>query len=113
MNNEVKKYFTALPEDRGAIIMDLHNLIISMYPDVKIDMSYRMPTYKIQDGWLAIANQKNYVSLYTCGAHHLKEFKEKYPSIKTGKGCINFKVTDTLPISAIKQVVNHAIQYPK
>jgi len=93
--------------------MTLHDLIVDVYPDAQIDMSYKMPTYKVNDGWVSLANQKNYVSLYTCGAHHLKEFKEKYPSIQTGKGCINFKKTDTLPIEALKMVVKHAIEHPK
>jgi len=76
-------------------------------------MSYRMPTYKVKDGWVAIANQKRYVSLYTCGAHHIAGFKEKYPGIRTGKGCINFKATDQIPVAAVKAVIKHAIEQSK
>lgn len=113
MSIEVDNYFSSAPNDRKDILLKLHNLIVDMYPDAHVDMSYKMPTYKVKEGWVAIANQKNHVSLYTCGAHHLVEFKEKYPAIKTGKGCINFKNTDTLPILALKKVVKHAIQHPK
>ena len=72
-----------------------------------------MPTYRAKDGWVALANQKNYVSLYTCGSHHLVEFKKKHPDIKTGKGCINFKETDPIPVAAMKKVITHAIEHPK
>ena len=75
-------------------------------------MSYRMPTYRAKDGWVALANQKRYVSLYTCGAHHLVEFKVKCPGIGTGRGCINFKVTDPVPGTALRQVIRHAIEPP-
>lgn len=74
---------------------------------------YRMPTYQYGEGWVAIANQKNYISLYTCGYHHIESFKQKHPGIKTGKGCINFKDKDSLPIQDLKAVVRHAINHPK
>jgi len=48
-------------------------------------MKYKMPTYQVGDGWVAIANQKNYISLYTCGYHHIVGFKNNNPGIKTGK----------------------------
>jgi hypothetical protein len=68
-------------------------------------MTYKMPTYKVRSVWVPLANQKHYVSLYTCGAEHLAEFKARYPQIKTGKGCINFKMNDTIPLAALKKVV--------
>ena len=78
-----------------------------------IDMHYKMPTYRYGDGWLAIANQKNYVSLYTCSADHLEKFRQRHPHIKTGKGCINFSDRDDIPVQAVKQVIAHAILHPK
>jgi uncharacterized protein YdhG (YjbR/CyaY superfamily) len=110
MDKEVRRYLDTVPEDRKPILEKLHNLIVGLYPRAKVDMSYRMPTYKAKDGWVAIANQKRYVSLYTCGAHHIAEFKEKYPGIRTGKGCINFRATDQIPVTAVKTVIKHAIE---
>ena len=72
-----------------------------------------MPTYQVGDGWVALANQKNYVSLYTCGYHHIAAFREKHPKIKTGKACINFRPGDELPLQDLKAVVKHAITHPK
>jgi uncharacterized protein YdhG (YjbR/CyaY superfamily) len=113
MDNEVQRYFDTVPQDRKPIVEKLHKLIVGLYPRAKVDMSNRMPTYKAKDGWVAIANQKRYVSLYTCGAHHIAGFKEKYPGIRTGKGCINFKVTDQIPVTAVKAVIRHAIEQSK
>ena len=113
MQKDVKRYFDAVPEERKCLVDQLHSLIVGLYPHAQIDMSYRMPTYKSGDGWVALANQKHYVSLYTCGAHHLAGFKKQHPSIKTGKGCINFKPADPLPEAALKKVIRHAIEHPK
>ena len=113
MNQDVQQYFNAVPEERKHLVQQLHALIVGLYPNAGIDMSYRMPTYKAKGGWVALANQKHYVSLYTCGAHHLAEFIQKYPGIRTGKGCINFKVTDPIPMAEVKKVIRHAIEHPK
>jgi hypothetical protein len=36
----------------------------------------------------------------------LIEFKTQYPKIKTGKGSINFKLTDNIPWDYIEQVIS-------
>ena len=113
INKEVKKYLADIPVDRKGVISELHSMILGLYPKAMVDMMYKMPTYHIKNGWVAIANHKNYVSLYTCGYHHISQFKEKHPKIKTGKGCINLKVKDPLPVADLQEVVKHAIEHPK
>lgn len=113
MNKDVASYFSSIPQNRKAKIDALHALILDLFPKAIVNMKYRMPTYQHGDGWVAIANQKNYVSLYTCGYHHIESFKQRHPQIKTGKGCINFRDRDGLPIDDLKAVVAHAIDHPK
>ena len=113
MNEAVKMYFESVPHERKGMVMKLHELIVGLYPDAEVDMSYKMPTYRANNSWVCWANQKSYVSLYTCGAPHIAEFKKKYPDIKTGKGCINFKPSDPFSVTALKKVIRHAIQNPK
>lgn len=113
MNPSVKRYFDTVPESRKSRLDNLHTLILELYPEADVDLSYKMPTYRVEDGWVAIANQKNYISFYTCGYHHIEGFKEKHPGIKTGKGCINFRDTDEIPVEDLKEVVRHAFTHPK
>ena len=107
----LNSYLEALPEARRIKLQRLADLIISLYPSAEVSMKYKMPTFTIDAGWVAIANQKNYVSLYTCSAQHLEQFKQCYPTIKTGTGCINFKDKDDLPIDALKQVITSAMDF--
>ena len=113
MNADVQHDLDAVPVDRKARVEQLHAIILDLFPEAKIDMTYRMPTYKALSGGVAIAPQKHYVSLYTCGAHQLVEFKRKHKNIKTGQGCINFKTTDVVPVRAVKNVIGHAIEHPR
>ena len=113
MDRAVKQYLDTVPAGRRDRVLQLHELILELFPDAQVDMSYRMPTYRHGDGWVALANQKQYVSLYTCGEHHLAAFREKHPQISTGKGCIRFRQKDPLPRTALKQVIRHAMNRPK
>lgn len=113
MNEGVQRYFDAVPEERKPLFDKLHALIMGLYPNAEVVMWYRMPTYRAKSGWVAMANQKHWVSLYTNSALHIAEFKAKYPAIRTGKACINFRDTDPVPLAAPKKVVGHAIEHPR
>ncbi len=106
----LSEYLKAIPSSRRPRVDQLMAVIQDAYPDVMLDMQYRMPTFHNGDkGWCALANQKHYISLYTCGEKNIADFKAKYPRIKCGKGCINFKDSDALPIEAIKKVIDNAM----
>lgn len=113
MDSAVARYFEEIPESRKRHVRRLHSLVMERFPDARLTMKYRMPTYSHGEGWVAIANQKNYVSLYTCGALHLAEFKKAYPRYKTGAGCINFREQQDIPEAAVTQVIVHAMLHPK
>jgi len=108
-DESIKKYIEAVPEHRRERFQSLQLLILQLYPDAKVSFRYKMPTFEWRDGWVALANQKNYISLYTCGAHHLENFKSKHPDIKTGKGCINFKDKDDIPLADLNSVIHSAM----
>ncbi len=108
----VMEYFQAQPESRRERLLALHQAIMTAYPKAKVDMGYRMPTYKAGEGWVALANQKQHISLY-CGYHHIEAFKQAHPGVKTGKGCIKLRDRDELPMDDLIQVVRHAIEHPK
>ena len=111
--NKVTDYIQSIPDQRLERYMSIYDLILDLYPDVTVDMSYKMPTFRYGDGWVALANQKNYISLYTCGASHLEPYKKKYPQQKTGKGCINFRAHDEIHLCDLEKVIKHAIESPK
>jgi uncharacterized protein YdhG (YjbR/CyaY superfamily) len=102
-----------IPEDRRPLFDRLQGLILSLYPDASVVISYGVPTYKAKSGWVSLGYWKEGVSLYTNGPHHIDPFREKHPDIKTGKGSINFKLSDKIPVADLKKVIRHAIEHPK
>lgn len=108
---ELQEYLAQLSGIRSERISQLRELIKRLYPDAVESMRYKMPTYESETGWVAIANQKHYVSLYTCSEQHIAEFKSKYPTIKSGKGCINFRDSIDIPYDDLEKVIISAMNY--
>lgn len=110
---ELEEYLQVVPMERKVRIKEVHFMILDLSPDATVDIAYKMPTYRVGEGWVALANQKGYIPVYTCGYHQIESFKTKYPKIRTGKGCINFRDTDDVPISDLRALVKYAIEHSK
>jgi len=110
---DVKDYLAEVPDDRKETVNAILQCIRNLYPDAAESMRYKMPTFESDTGWVAVANQKNYVSVYTCMPKHLEKFKKAHPKIKTGKGCINFKPGDSIPFTDLENVIHSAMEHGK
>lgn len=108
---DLDTYLATIPDERIKRFNELRALIKALYPQARETMRYKMPTYEYQNAWLALANQKHYISLYTCNAEHLVAFKQTHPRIKTGKGCINFRDQDEIPVESLSQVITNAMEF--
>jgi hypothetical protein len=60
--------------------------------------------------YVALANQKNYISLYLIPLYVFPELQAKLDAgggkLKRGKGCINFKRAEDLPLEAIAEIIS-------
>jgi uncharacterized protein YdhG (YjbR/CyaY superfamily) len=110
MDEKAKQYIDAIPQEKKALYQQLERVILELYPDVEIKFSYQIPLYKLGKRWVGLGIWKRGVSLYTDGPHHIAEFKRRNASIKTGKGSINFSLTDDIPIEDVRLVIRSAIE---
>ncbi len=123
----VKDYIAAVPVDRREIIESLHAFIQKTVPTLKPYFSYNMLGYgafpyknykKEMIEWpiIALANQKNYVSLYVCAVVDGKYIAETYAKdlgkVSVGKSCIRFKKLEDVNLDALKKVLKLAEKSP-
>lgn len=114
---KIEDYLKDIPPHRLPGFESIITLIRDMYPNAIESMKYKMPTFEnaLHDGenpgWIALANKKSYLSVYTCMAAHIKSFKALHPDIKTGTGCINFRDKDSIPLQDLKSVISNALEY--
>jgi hypothetical protein len=106
-----ERFLASLPDERRESIDRVWQVVRESVPagyTEKITPKYL--TYMAGDDWyLALANQKNYISLHLLPVYLFPELKAKLDNsgkkLKTGKGCINFKRADELPLETIAEII--------
>src|SRR5579864_5212073 len=89
----------AIPAEHRALFDRLHNVILAVEPDVKVALSYKMPSYKVGKRRLHLAAWQHGISLYGWGQDRAADFLEKHPQLKTSKGTIQLRPEDAARIS--------------
>lgn len=126
----IDEYFAMLNDERREVLEQLDRFIKSTVPAQKPWFTYNMLGYgkfrytnykKEELDWpvIALASQKNYISIYVCAVH--PEHKDKYIAevyekdlgkVSVGKSCIRFKKLDDLNLDVLKEVLLQAEKQP-
>lgn len=123
----VSEYIATVPNERKAIITFLHDYIKKTVPKLQPYFannmigygSFAYTNYKKEEGtWpvIALANQKQYVSIYVCatdGKLYLAEkYKKNLGKVSVGKSCIRFKKIEDVDMATLKKVLKEAEKSP-
>lgn len=123
----VEEYLLMVPENRKKDIDFLHHLIQKTVPNLKpyyasnmigYGSFYYLDSKKEKRDWpiIALANQKNYISIYVCALVEDKVALEKYKKElgKNSKGisCIRFKKIEEINPETLKLVLKLAEKNP-
>lgn len=123
----VAEYIRAVPPERKELIQFLHEFIQKAVPKLKPHLAYNMLGYgsfpyvnykKETVPWpvIALANQKQYVSVYVCALDAGQYIAEKYATelgkVSVGKSCIRFKKIEDVHLPMLKKVLQLAAKNP-
>jgi uncharacterized protein YdhG (YjbR/CyaY superfamily) len=108
-----KEYLEAVPADRRPHLVTLRNLIRKTVPTAKEGIVWGMLGWTIHERpFVALASQKNYLSLYLMDLYTQPGLREKHAKalapLNMGKSCINFDSADELPLDAIEEILKAA-----
>jgi hypothetical protein len=122
----VDEYLASLPEERREVVARVRDVVLRNLPAGYTEtmalgmIAYGIPlerypnTYNGQPlGYVAIAAQKNYFSLYLMGVYGdprreewmRDEFRKAGKKLDMGKSCVRFRKLDDLPLGAIGELV--------
>ncbi len=129
----VSEYLSSVPKERKEAINFLHKFIQKSAPKLKPHFAYNMLGYgsfkyknyakKIID-WpiVALASQKNYISIYVCALEKGEYLAEKHAKklglpaqagkVSVGRSCIRFKKLEDLNLTELKKVLQKAAKNP-
>lgn len=116
----ISEYINGISEPRKSEIVKLDAFIKMIFPQLKPVFAYNMLGYgmfhyKSKSGregdWpvIALASQKNYISVYVCRTENGEYVAEKYkgllPKASIGKSCIRFKKIEDVDFRALKKIL--------
>ena len=107
----LERYLDGLPPERRGEVEKVWRVVRGNVPGGYVEeVGPKFLTYKAGGEWyVALANQKNYISLYLMPLYVYPELKAKLDAsgkrLKCGKSCINFKRADELPLEVVAEVV--------
>ena len=125
--NSVASYLKAVPKERKDAILFLHAFIQKAAPSLKPHFAYNMLGYgafpyrnykKEMITWpvVALANQKNYMSVYVCaikdGKYLAEQAKKELGKVSVGKSCIRFRKLEDVNLPVLKKVLQAAAKNP-
>lgn len=123
----VDEYIALLPNVRKDAILSLDALIQETVPGLQRHFAYNMLGYgsfaytnykKELIDWpiIAVASQKNYISVYVCALEDGQYVAEKYKSelgkVSVGKSCIRFKKLEDVNMETLRNVLKIAAKQP-
>lgn len=123
----VAGYLASVPPERQDLIRFLHRFIQMAAPKLKPHFAYNMLgygsfPYKSYKGkmlmWpvVALANQKQYVSVYVCsvidGKYVAETHAKELGKVSVGKSCIRFKKLEDVNLPALGKVLQIAARRP-
>ncbi len=104
-------YLASLPAERQEAVERVWKAVRESMPAGYTEqISPKYLTFAV-DGemYVALANQKNYISLHLIPIYIFPELKAKLDNsgkkVKGGKGCVNFLRAEELPLDIIAQIV--------
>jgi len=118
-----EEYIAALAQPRRQEIEQLDALIRKTLPDLKPHImsgmiGYGTYHYRYASGregdWslIALASQKNYISVYVCAVDHdtyiAEAQKKQFPKASIGKSCIRFKTLKDIDLTALSALFKQA-----
>ena len=106
-----ERYLDGLPAERRGEVERVWRLVRENVPGGYVEeVGPKFLSFKAGDDWyVALASQKNYISLYLMPVYVFPELRAKLDAagkgLKCGKSCVNFKRADELPLEVVAEVV--------
>ena len=107
-----EQYLSNLPPERRGEVDQVWRAVRASIPTgYTEEVGPKFLLFKADDQqYVALANQKNYISLYLMPLYVFPESKAKLDAsgrkLKCGKGCVNFKRAGDLPLEVIAEIIS-------
>jgi uncharacterized protein YdhG (YjbR/CyaY superfamily) len=99
------EYIAACPEQSQAYLVAIRKMVKALVPGAKEKISYQIACFELNGkNLIHFAGWKQHVSMYPIPAGS-EAFEKQAAKYATGKGTIQFPLTEPLPLKLIEKIV--------
>jgi uncharacterized protein YdhG (YjbR/CyaY superfamily) len=107
--NTIDKYIKSFPKEIQKILQKLRETIIKLAPQAEEDISYGIPTFKLNGNLVHFAAFKNHIGFFPTPSGVI-QFKKELTQYETSKGTIKFPLNKPIPYDLIKEIVKFRVK---
>jgi len=105
----VEDYLSSFPPAVRKLLSDMRKTIKAAAPKAEELISYQMPAYKYMGVLVYFAAFEKHIGFYATPTGHAA-FKKELSAYKTGKGSVQFPLTEPLPLELVKKIVQFRVK---
>lgn len=104
----IDDYISVFPPEIRLLLEEIRQTIRDAAPEATEAISYQMPTFKLNGNLIHFAAFKNHIGLYPAPTG-IEAFRKDLSVYKSGKGSVQFPITDPLPLDLITRIVRFRV----
>jgi uncharacterized protein YdhG (YjbR/CyaY superfamily) len=105
----VDEYIASFPPSTAKLLSTMRKTIKAAAPKAEELISYQMPAYKYKGVLVYFAAFEKHIGFYATPTGHVS-FKNELSKYKTGKGSVQFPLTEPLPLDLVKRIVQFRVK---
>jgi len=105
----VDEYIASFPPAVRKLLSAMRKTIKAAAPKAEELISYQMPAYKCKGVLVYFAAFEKHIGFYATPTGHAA-FKKELSAYKTGKGSVQFPITEPMPLDLVKRIVQFRVK---
>lgn len=107
--NLIDEYIQTFPEDVQKKLQEIRQVIRENAPEATEKISYGMPTFYLKGNLVHFAAYSGHIGFYPVPSG-IEEFEDELKEYKTGKGTLQFPLTQELPLELIRKIIQFRVE---
>lgn len=105
---QVENYISQFDQVTQTRLHSIYDAVAKAYPQLKMKISYGMPTFYANHNILHFAGFKKHISIFP-GPKAIEAFKDELTIYKLSKGTIQFASNQDIPIDLILRITKYRL----
>lgn len=106
---DIDQYISTFPGDVQAMLQQIRSTIQQAAPDAKETIKYGIPTFILNGNLVHFGGYKKHIGFYPAPMG-IEAFKEETAKYEAGKGTLQFKLNEPLPLELISRIVKFRVE---